>query len=341
MLSSKPTNIAVLGAGSWGIALANHCAGLGRQVTLWEFDAQVAQLLQTTRMREQVLKNIRIDDSIIITSSLAQSITAADLILFVIPSHVARGVMQEMAKIGCRKESVCVSCTKGIENVSHMRISEIFNREAPQFSTEQFAVLSGPSHAEEVSRQIPTAVVVASQVPETALFVQEVMNSINFRIYTSTDIIGVELGGALKNVIAIAAGICDGAGFGDNTKAALQPRGLAEIIRLGRKLGADPHTFAGLSGMGDLIVTCMSHHSRNRYLGEQIGQGRTLDEVMKSMVMVAEGVRTCKSAVALSEKYDVEMPICRQVYDVLFANKEPKAALRDLMNRDVKPEVWY
>lgn len=341
MILTKQTKIAVLGAGSWGIALANHCAGIGHQVTLWEFDHKVAQTLQITRMREQVLKNVKIPDSVTITSSLEQAVTTANLILFVIPSHVARSVLQEMAKLDFRKESVCVSCTKGIENVTHMRISEIFHQVVPQFPLERFAVLSGPSHAEEVSRQIPTAVVVASQNDAAALFIQDVMNNTNFRIYTSPDIIGVELGGALKNVIAIAAGICDGAGFGDNTKAALQPRGLAEIIRLGRKLGANPHTFAGLSGMGDLIVTCMSHHSRNRYLGEQIGQGYSLEDVMKSMVMVAEGVRTCKSAVALSEKYDVEMPICHQVYSVLFENKEPKMALRDLMNRDAKPEVWY
>jgi len=167
------------------------------------------------------------------------------------------------------------------------------------------------------------------------------MNNISFRIYTSRDVTGVELGGALKNVIAIAAGICDGAGFGDNTKAALQPRGLAEIIRLGRKLGADPNTFAGLSGIGDLIVTCMSKLSRNRFVGEQIGRGIKLDQIMREMTMVAEGVRTCKSAVALSNKYDVEMPICHQVYVVLFENRDSKTALQDLMNREVKPEVWY
>lgn len=340
-MDMKETNTAVLGAGSWGIAIANHCARLGHRVSLWEFDPKAAKKLNFHRSRKEVLKGIKLMQTIKVTSSLPDAVSRADLIYFVIPSHVARNVMTDFTKTSYRKNAVFVSCTKGIENDTQMRMSEIFRQVLPEFDFNRFAVLSGPSHAEEVSRQIPTAVVVASANEETSVLIQEAMNNISFRIYTSHDVTGVELGGALKNVIAIAAGICDGAGFGDNTKAALQPRGLAEIIRLGRKLGADPNTFAGLSGIGDLIVTCMSKLSRNRFVGEQIGKGLKLDQIMSHMTMVAEGVRTCKSVVALSNKYNVEMPICRQVYDVLFENKEPKAALQDLMNRDVKPEVWY
>jgi len=340
-MENKVINTAVLGAGSWGIAIANHSALLGHSVTLWEFDPKAAKKLKFHRSRKEVLKGIKLIPSIRITSSLPEAVSRADLIYFVIPSHVARNVMIDFAKTTYRDNAVFVSCTKGIENDSQMRMSEIFKQVVPEFDFNRFAVLSGPSHAEEVSRQIPTAVVVASPQDATSAFIQEAMNNISFRIYTSYDVTGVELGGALKNVIAIAAGICDGAGFGDNTKAALQPRGLAEIIRLGRKLGADPNTFAGLSGIGDLIVTCMSTLSRNRFVGEQIGKGIKLDQIMSHMTMVAEGVRTCRSVMEMSNKYDVEMPICHQVYDVLFENKDPKAALQDLMNRDVKPEVWY
>lgn len=287
-----------------------------------------------------MLPGIAISNDIAISSDLEQVLDESELILLVIPSHFVRQVLKKVARVKIYHDAVIVSCTKGIENETLMRMSEIVRDEVAGFDLESLAVLSGPSHAEEVSRQIPTAVVVASAGDEVARFVQSSLNSPVFRLYRSNDVVGVELGGSLKNVIAIAAGICDGAGFGDNTKAALQPRGLAEMARLGRRLNADPETFAGLSGMGDLIVTCMSRHSRNRYVGEQIGKGKKLDEILREMTMVAEGVRTCKAAVALAQKHDVEMPICSEVHNVLFEDKSPRQAMADLMNREVKPEVW-
>jgi len=340
-VNAHPIKIAVLGAGSWGIALANHCSDVGHHVSLWEFDPQMAQRLHETRERPSVLPGARIRDQITITSDLGQAVHNSKITLLVVPSHVARSVIQQLTLKIFPKSSLLISCTKGIENGSHLRISEIVKQELSDFDFTNFAVLSGPSHAEEVSKNIPTAVVVAAKKDEVSSYIQKALNSRHFRIYRSHDVVGVELGGALKNVIAIAAGICDGAGFGDNTKAALQPRGLAEIARLGRIFNADPLTFAGLSGMGDLIVTCMSRHSRNRFVGEQIGRGKTLQQVLDEMVMVAEGVRTCKSAVALAEKHHIDMPISREVYSVLFNNKEPKKAMEDLMGREVKPEVWF
>ena len=332
--------ISILGAGSWGIALANYAADLGHQVGLWEFDPAVATTLDRERRREAMLPGVLIHRDIRITSELAEAVQGVDLIMLVTPSHVVRPVLKRLESVGGYANAIVVSASKGLEEDTQLRISQIVLQELPKLAPEQLAVLSGPSHAEEVSRRIPTAVVVASAQEKTAAFVQQILSGSFLRCYRSHDLVGVELGGALKNVIAIAAGICDGAGFGDNTKAALQPRGLAEIARLGKRMGADLVTFAGLSGMGDLIVTCMSRHSRNRYLGEQIGMGKTLTQVLASMTMVAEGVRTCKSAVQLADKHDVEMPICQQVYQILYQDKDPKTALYELMNREVKPEVW-
>lgn len=338
---SNKINITILGAGGWGIALANHCCQMGHDVRLWEFDPIAAENLLKTRKREQVLKGIEILQKVQITNDINKAVVDSQIILLVVPSHVARSVLQKLANVIGFEDAVLVNCAKGIENGSLCRISEIVEQELVDFDTSRYAVLSGPSHAEEVCRNIPTAVVVASKDDVVARFIQQSLTAITFRIYRSQDITGVELGGSLKNVIAIAAGICDGAGFGDNTKAALQPRGLAEITRLGMKLGANPLTFSGLSGMGDLIVTCMSKHSRNRGLGEEIGKGRTLNDVISGMTMVAEGVKTSASAVALAEKYKVEIPICTQVFKVLFEGKDPKQALEDLLSRELKPEIWY
>lgn len=333
--------ITVLGAGGWGITLANYCAQLGHAVRLWEFDPAEAERLDRERVRPAVLPGTTIAPAITISADLERSLAGAELLLQVVPTPFVRGVLQQMARLPLPDSLVLVNCAKGIENETQLRISEIVRQELPALADEQYAVLSGPSHAEEVSRGIPTAVVVASSSEKVATGLQTTLNSLSFRCYRSHDVIGVELGGALKNVIAIAAGICDGAGFGDNTKAALQPRGLAEMARLGRKLGADLLTFAGLSGMGDLIVTCMSRHSRNRFVGEEIGKGRTLTEILAGMVMVAEGVRTCKSAVILARQVGVELPICEQVYQILFAGKDPRSALEELMNREIKPELWH
>lgn len=339
-MTNKAVQISVLGAGSWGITLANLAAKRGHFVKLWEYDPRVAQVLIKQRVRESVLPDVSIRVDIEIIHDLERALHGANIVLFAIPSHVARAVMKQIAQIKGRSEVVLTSCTKGIENQTHLRVSQVFEQEI-KTDRYKFCVLSGPSHAEEVSREIPTAIVAASVIPGLAEYVQDMLTTPFFRIYTSQDVIGVELGGALKNVIAIAAGICDGAGFGDNTKAALQPRGLAEIVRLGRKFNANPMTFSGLSGMGDLIVTCMSKHSRNRFLGEQIGKGRTLSEVLSQMTMVAEGVRTCKSAVALGEIHGVDLPICTQVFQVLFHMKNPTDAMKELMTRELKPELWH
>lgn len=332
--------VSVLGAGGWGITLANYCSRLGHSVRLWEFDPAEAARLTSERSRFSVLPGATIDQEIVITADLQRAVESSEIILQVVPSQFARGVLHQIAQIHLDANPLLVNCAKGIENGSEMRISEIVRQELPELPDECYAVLSGPSHAEEVSRGVPSAVVIASTSEENALLLQRELSSRTLRCYRSHDVIGVELGGALKNVIAIAAGICDGSGFGDNTKAALQPRGLAEIARLGRKLGADLMTFAGLSGMGDLIVTCMSRHSRNRFVGEEIGRGRSLQDILGEMVMVAEGVRTCKSAVALARRCNVELPICEQVHQVLFERKEPLQALEELMARDAKPEVW-
>jgi glycerol-3-phosphate dehydrogenase (NAD(P)+) len=232
---------------------------------------------------------------------------------------------------------IWVSAAKGIENDTLLRVSQIIEEKSEK---NRIAVLSGPSHAEEVSRAVPTAVVCASANGEAAKWVQSAFMSSRFRVYTHTDVIGVELGAALKNVVALAAGIIDGVGAGDNTKAALMTRGMAEITRLGTKLGANSLTFAGLSGMGDLIVTCMSRHSRNRFLGEQIGKGKSLEQALSEMVMVAEGVKTTRAAFELAQQHDVEVPIINEVYNILFLQKNPKHAVYDLMTRAAKYEDW-
>ena len=341
MHNSNSIKIAVLGAGGWGITLGNHSVKSGHQVSLWEFDSQTAEKLRQDRQRDEVLPNVPIHPDIDITDDIGRAVSDATIILIVVPSHVARSVIKQLNGLPNLKRGIIVNCAKGIENNTLSRISQIVEQELPTPVSSRYAVLSGPSHAEEVSRGIPTAVVVASKDEPLARFVQETLTSHFFRVYRSPDVVGVELGGSLKNVIAIAAGICDGAGFGDNTKAALQPRGLAEIARLGHEMEANPMTFSGLSGIGDLIVTCMSRYSRNRYLGEQIGKGKTLGDVLNDMIMVAEGVKTCKSVISLADKYNVEMPISQQVYNVLFEQKDAKAALEDLFNREVKPEIWY
>ncbi len=331
--------IGILGAGSWGTALAVLQAHNGHAVTLWEFQPNVAETLKCKRENSDFLPGVKIPDAIAITSDLTLAVENQDLILLVIPSHVVRSVAQQMAPHNLG-DAIVVSCAKGIENKTLLCMSNVLDAVIPSLSKERITALSGPSHAEEVGRLIPTVVTVGSASLNAARITQEILRSPVFRVYASDDIIGVELGGALKNVIAVAAGISDGVGFGDNTKAALMTRGLVEITRLGTALGANSLTFAGLSGMGDLMVTCMSRHSRNRYLGEQIGQGRSLEDVLAGMVQVAEGVRTTQSVADLSARHGVEMPISAEVNQVLFEGKPPKEAVRDLMTRDSKVEDW-
>ncbi len=330
----------VLGAGSWGIALSLVLDHNGHQVKLWEFRPDAAERLQKTRDAKEFLPGIMLPPPIEVINDFRVACADADILIIAVPSHVVRSVGERLNQIHFNNPPVLINVAKGIENETLMRMSEVLQQTIAWANPTNIVTLSGPSHAEEVSRKIPTAIVSASKNMAAAELVQQTFMNEFFRVYTNSDIVGVELGGALKNIIAIAAGICDGAGFGDNTKAALQPRGLVEIVRLGVAMGADPITFAGLSGMGDLIVTCMSRHSRNRYVGEQIGKGRKLDDILKEMVMVAEGVKTTKSAYALSKKYQVEMPITEQVYQILFEGKDAKVALKELMLRGPKEERW-
>ncbi len=327
--------VAVIGGGGWGTALAVQ-SSKKNDVVLWFKFEEEAEEVRKTRFNQTYLPDVKIPDSIEITTSMKSALEKADVILFVVPSRWADGVLDEMRGL-VKKKSVVVSCTKGFEPETGKRISQVIEEKLPE---SRVAVLSGPSHAEEVARDVPTSVVVASRDIRIAKKVQHILSTDTFRVYRSRDVVGVELGGALKNIIAIASGIADGLGLGDNSKAALITRGLAEIRRLGIKMGAKSETFMGLSGVGDLIVTCMSKYSRNRKVGEIIGRGKKLEDILSEMKMVAEGVWTSKLALKLADKYGVEMPITREVVEILFSGKDPKKSISDLMTRSLKPENW-
>ncbi len=329
--------ISVLGAGGWGTTLAILLHYNGHNVMLWEFEKSYSKVLEKTRENKNFLPGIKIPDEIRITHELDEATYQQNMIVLAIPSQFLRNVVKEIEPSSL-KSSLIVSVAKGIENKSLLTMTQMLKHQIPSLDLTQVGVISGPSHAEEVSRRIPTAVVAASTNVDTTKSIQATFITSYFRVYGSTDVLGVELGGAFKNVIAIGAGIIDGANFGDNTKAAIMTRGIAEISRLGISMGAQPETFAGLSGMGDLIVTCMSRHSRNRYVGEQIGAGKTLKQVLKSMKMVAEGIETSRSASMLARKYEIETPITNEVYKILFEDKDPVKATTDLMTRDMKME---
>lgn len=325
----------IVGTGSWGTALSRILHLNGHKVTLWDRDPVLMEMLEVERRNRKYLSDFRIPQDMTVEPDLGRAVSGKDGIIMAVPSHGVRAVIEGFPKIS--NDTIIVSVAKGIENDSLMRVSEIL---ALRFDENKIAVLSGPSHAEEVSKDVPTLIVCASKSRETATWLQEAFIRPTFRVYTHHDVAGVEIGGALKNIVAVAAGIIDGVGGGDNTKAALLTRALAEITRLGTRLGAEGLTFAGLSGMGDLIVTCMSKHSRNRHVGEEIGRGRKLDDVLAEMTMVAEGVRTTKSAFELAQRYDVEVPIITEAYNVLFRQKDPKDAVFDLMTRAAKFEDW-
>jgi glycerol-3-phosphate dehydrogenase (NAD(P)+) len=329
--------VGVLGAGGWGIALGLLLHQNGHRVALWEYRKDLAQRFRLIRQNPDFLPGVTVPAEIDISSDLRQVASEKEVLLVTLPSHVVRETMKQLAGVPLG-DALIVSGTKGIENSTLLRISEILKSTVPGLSEDRIVALSGPSHAEEVARGIPTAVVAASKNTGAMRRVQEVFMNPAFRVYTADDVTGVELGGAFKNVIAIAAGIIDGVGFGDNTKAALITRGIVEITRLGSAMGANPQTFSGLSGLGDLVVTCWSRYSRNRYVGEQIGKGKKLDSILEEMKMVAEGVRTTQSVRDLSVKHRVDMPISLEVYRMLFEGKEPKKAVYDLMTRDRKAE---
>jgi len=332
-------SISILGAGNWGTTLAILLHSNGQKVNLWEFRPKYAERLRSLRENKESLPGVLIPSDIFISSHLQEVVRGAEIIVFAVPSHVLREVAKGLAKIELDL-ALIVSVVKGLENNTLLRMSQVLEEELPPKFRDSIAVLSGPTIATEVCQGIPTAVVVAAREEKVTRKVQSIFMAPTFRVYTNGDVIGVELGGALKNVIAIAAGIIDGLGFGANTKGALLTRGLAEIARLGIKMGAQEVTFAGLSGIGDLIATCFSMHSRNRYVGEEHAKGIPLPEILSSMVMVAEGVKTTKAAYELSQRFGVEMPITHQVYRVLFEGHDPRLAVSELMLREATTEIW-
>ena len=328
---------AVLGAGSWGTTLAIVLSENAHEVALWEFDAELANTLARQRENQKFLPGISIPPSIAVTNDLEAALGGAALVLFVVPSHATRETARAArASLGAGVIAVCA--TKGLEEGTLSRMSEVL-RDELHIDAARIVSLVGPSHAEEVSRRVPTSIVAAGRDAAACAQVQEAFVRPYFRVYTNDDVVGVEIATSLKNSIAIAAGILDGLGFGDNTKAALVTRGLAEISRLGVAMGAAAETFSGLAGVGDLVVTCLSRHSRNRYLGEAIGRGETLEQALAGMVMVAEGVRTTRAAVELGRRHDVELPIIEMVHRVLFEGHDPRQAVTELMMRPPRAEA--
>ncbi|MDD3659192.1 MAG: NAD(P)H-dependent glycerol-3-phosphate dehydrogenase [Lachnospiraceae bacterium] len=326
--------VGIIGAGSWGIALALLLKNNGHEVTVWSIVEEEIAMLNREREHKDKLPGVKLPEEIIFTTDLEQSVKGMDLLVLAVPSPYTRST-SHLLKDLVTEGQIIVNVAKGIEEGSFMTLSQIVEDEVPQSDV---AVLSGPSHAEEVGRGIPTTIVVGAHTQKTAETVQNIFMNEVFRVYISPDILGIELGAALKNVVALAAGIADGLGYGDNTKAALITRGIAEIARLGVAMGGKYETFAGLSGIGDLIVTCASMHSRNRKAGILIGQGKTMDEAMKEVKMVVEGVYSAKAAMGLAKKYNIDMPIIEQVNEVLFNKKPADAAVKDLMIRDKKLE---
>ncbi|KMY44161.1 glycerol-3-phosphate dehydrogenase [Bacillus sp. FJAT-27916] len=329
--------VTILGAGSWGTALGMVLADNGHTVRLWGHEEDHVEEINREQANTRYLPGVELPKGIRAYYDLEEALEGVEIIVFAVPTKAFREVARKIKSIVKHKITV-VHVSKGIEPDSLMRISEMLEEEIADI-TNDIIVLSGPSHAEEVSRRIPTTVTVASKNMKAAQRIQDLFMNQNFRVYTNQDLVGVEIGGALKNIIALAAGITDGLGYGDNAKAALMTRGLAEITRLGVKMGADPLTFLGLTGIGDLIVTCTSVHSRNWRAGNLLGKGKNLDEVLESMGMVVEGVRTTKAAHQLSEKYHVKMPITNALYDVLFNGKDIKQEVEDLMGRSKKHEM--
>jgi len=329
--------VSVLGAGGWGTALAVLLSERNNEVVLWEFFDDYAKVLNVKRENIKFLKGVKIPRTIRITSDLKEALESSDFIVLAIPSHLLRSLLKNIKKLDF-KNRVFISVIKGIEQATLMTPTQVINDELGKV---KIAVLSGPSHAEEVGRKVPTTVVVASKDTKLAETIQSMFFTNYFRTYSRTDVMGVELGGSIKNVIAIAAGTLDGLKTGDNTKAALITRGLAEMRRLGVAMGGEEDTFFGLSGIGDLIVTCDSRHSRNRFVGEQLGRGKKIEDILAGMVMVAEGVKTTLSVYKLSKKYKVDMPICNEVYHALYEGKSPHDSVRDLMKRPAKSEKEF
>jgi glycerol-3-phosphate dehydrogenase (NAD(P)+) len=332
------SKVAVIGAGSWGTSLANLLAQKGVDVHLWVREEEVFDQIISGRINRLFLPDVLLDERLKPVRTFKEALEGRELVLMVVPSHVFRLVLVDI-KTHLREDMSVISATKGIENQSLMVMSQVTASILPERYMKDFACIDGPSFAKEVSRKLPTAVTVACPDIHHAERLQRLFNTDFFRVYVSQDVIGVELGGALKNVIAIAAGAADGLKFGLNARAALITRGLAEMSRLGVAMGANPHTFAGLAGMGDLVLTCTGDLSRNRTVGLEIGIGKSLDEITRGMTMVAEGIKTAKSAYDLANKMGVDMPITTQVYQILYEGKDPKKAVKELMSRGLKAEL--
>lgn len=333
----KNQRITVLGAGSWGTTLAVLLAEKGVDICLWDYAAQHIESLKVDRENRRYLPGIMFPERMSFTSCLEEAVRDVELIILAIPSHAVREVTRSLAEVR-RKDVSILSGVKGIEPETQCTPSQIVSEHLSSRVKDKIAVLSGPSHAEEVSRKIPTAVVVATLNQAYGEFLQDLLATPTFRVYTNSDLRGVELAGALKNIIALASGVSDGLGFGDNTKAAIITRGLVEIIRLGVPLGAREETFFGLAGIGDLVGTCTSQHSRNRQLGEMLGQGLSLSQALKRMIQVAEGVKTTQAAYRLAREFNLELPITEQVHDILFGEKKPMEAVTELMLREARAE---
>ena len=329
--------ISVIGSGGWGIALTILLHKNGHNLRIWSFDKKEAEELKTTRENKTKLPNISLPDDIEVTDNLKEAVDNKDILVLAVPSKAIRSVSKSLKDI-IKNNQIIVNVAKGLEEDSLKTMTDIIEEELKE-KNPQVAVLSGPSHAEEVGKGIPTTCVVSAHNKELTLHLQNIFMNPSFRVYTSPDMIGIEVGGALKNVIALAAGIADGLNYGDNTKAALITRGIKEISTLGVAMGGEQSTFYGLTGLGDLIVTCASMHSRNRRAGILLGQGKTLDEAIKEVNMVVEGVYSAKSALMAAKKYNVEIPIIEQVNAVLFENKNAAEAVNELMIRDKKLEI--
>jgi glycerol-3-phosphate dehydrogenase (NAD(P)+) len=330
--------IGVVGAGSWGTALANLLAAKGFAIDLWVFEKEVKEQIHQSGENAVFLPGFKLSSNLHPSNDLAEVVSAKDMILVVVPSHVVRQTTSTMAD-HLAKEAIIVAASKGIENKTHLTMTGVIQETLTDIPSNHLAVLSGPSFAREVAANLPTVVTVASEDAAVAAQVQQVMASPYFRVYTSEDVTGVELGGSLKNVIAIAAGVIDGLELGLNTRAALITRGMTEIRRLGLKMGANPRTFTGLAGFGDLILTCTGDLSRNHTVGKKIGQGEKVNDILGNMRMVAEGVKTAKSVYNLSRKLKVEMPISHEIYRILYEDLSPKEAVMKLMTRDLKQEL--
>ena len=327
--------ISVLGTGSWGSAIGDLLNQNGHEVIMWQRDAEKVKAMEVDR-KHPFFVDLTFSDEVKFTTDLDSAIKGSQLLVVAVPSHSVRELVSRAVEF-IEDNVIIVNITKGLELDTLLTMSSVISEETVGKNV-SIVSLYGPSHAEEVGRKIPTTLVAASTEENASKKVQYIFSSRVLRVYTNTDILGLELGGSIKNVIAIAAGICDGIGFGDNTKAAILTRGIAEMTRLGVALGAQEKTFAGLSGIGDLFVTCSSKHSRNRYVGEEIGKGRKIDEILSEMKMVAEGVKTAKSVFQLCQKHNVDMPISCAVYNVLYNNKDPLESVSELMNRDLRSE---